>query len=323
MKRSVRITLVALGALAMSTVTLPSSALDRSAELLQDLHDLPIGQKDFIERLVDHLRQLEDVTVKTLDPGLHESIKLRNCPSYPSGGPGRGDKAISIAPLRLEGMIRVQDAVIKWATLVYEFKRRRGALARTLGAIILRQQKMRNLIAELHRNAIRSGAPDHHRRVCSRTVIKRLQQAHEAARDDRWKIDGYLFVPYLTLIIHTGKDDLRGGEDNLNVRVFIRGQAEPIVVKNINRSRPWRRNAMERVQIRLTCRPTGCPAPYIVRMELETTFRGGISGDNWDMQMLIVKARDEDPPLYIATPHGKENRVFRFTGSQRRYHVPL
>ncbi|MFN9245888.1 MAG: hypothetical protein ACK6DS_02320 [Planctomycetota bacterium] len=93
-------------------------------------------------------------------------------------------------------------------------------------------------------------------------------------------------VHQLQCEFRTGGDDLRGGNDNCNVTIFYKdGTSERH--ENINRGGRWIGNYCETVTIdlRRPCRPQD-----LDRLEVQTTFGGGLSGDNWNVDGLYIVA---------------------------------
>jgi hypothetical protein len=114
--------------------------------------------------------------------------------------------------------------------------------------------------------------------------------------------------------IRTGSDDLRGGNDNLNLTFYF-NTLPPQTINNINRSARWIGNYTETVPVRLT---TPVPPAEFRTVTLTTTFGGGVSGDNWNMDCIKVYTPDYKELLFRAgTP------LKRFTGSAKTYSAPL
>jgi hypothetical protein len=115
----------------------------------------------------------------------------------------------------------------------------------------------------------------------------------------------------LLLQLATGGDDLRGGNDNLHVHVLLR-DGRTLRFDNVNQRRRWVNNSRHTVALPL---PEGV-APGLVRgVRLETTFGGGMGGDNWNLDAIIVSGRDDagDQELFRADAAP----LFRFTGDAR------
>jgi hypothetical protein len=113
----------------------------------------------------------------------------------------------------------------------------------------------------------------------------------------------------LTLKFHTGGDDLRGGNDNLTVRLL--GVDGRVLTEraNVNQGRGWGGGSVNSVVLNLTSAQTG----QLAAVELETIFGGGIGGDNWNLDRLQLvgnSASINDLDLRGAP-------LFRFTGEQR------
>ncbi|MBT8493412.1 MAG: hypothetical protein KJO07_10180 [Deltaproteobacteria bacterium] len=118
----------------------------------------------------------------------------------------------------------------------------------------------------------------------------------------------------LTLNIQSGSDDLRGGNDNVDAYVMFRGGGGQWI-RNINASRNWERYRPQKVHLTLN-RPM---APKdIVGLKLQTTSRGGMGGDNWDLRRLEVQANipGKWPVLY---KREKRPYIKRFTGNDRSF----
>ncbi len=94
-------------------------------------------------------------------------------------------------------------------------------------------------------------------------------------------------VHELLLKIGTGGDDLRGGNDNVNVTVNYQ-DGTSLVVNNINKGNNWGNNTTKFVTIPLR---RYVPVNQLKNIVLKTTFGGGIGGDNWNMEYLVVTAK--------------------------------
>lgn len=121
----------------------------------------------------------------------------------------------------------------------------------------------------------------------------------------------------LLLTIGTGADDLRGGSDNVNVIVALRGRP-PLRIDNLNRGRHWIGNYAQTIPLRL---PGAIPLQDITGLTLETRFGGGIGGDNWNVDHLRVEAvLPEGRHLLYA---GSGSPLVRFTGERHTFRAPL
>lgn len=93
-------------------------------------------------------------------------------------------------------------------------------------------------------------------------------------------------VSRISFTFWTADDDLRGGNDNLNVTIrFADGtsQAEP----NVNHSQNWPNGSTKGAEILLNHPVT---MDQIRSITLETTFTGGSGGDNWNMNSMQADA---------------------------------
>jgi len=119
----------------------------------------------------------------------------------------------------------------------------------------------------------------------------------------------------LVLELKTGGDDLRGGNDNLHVVALLRDGRE-LRFENVNNLRRWVSNSWQSVAVPL---PDGVAAADIRGVRLETTFGGGIGGDNWNLDAIIVRGRSESgqTDLFGSRGEPRGEPLFRFTGEQK------
>ena len=119
-------------------------------------------------------------------------------------------------------------------------------------------------------------------------------------------------VSRLLLEIRTGSDDMRGGNDNLNIEThFADGRTQ--IDNNVNNSAKWNNNTTHTVTIVLN-KPV--PVNQIRSLTLATTFSGGMGGDNWNMDSLKVTATGVGVNQVIAT-----SGFNRFTGGKKTLNV--
>lgn len=139
-------------------------------------------------------------------------------------------------------------------------------------------------------------------------------------------------VSRLVLEVTTGGDDLRGGQNNLNVEIHLLN-GEVRTFANVNHSANWGNNSRHQVELNLV-RPTASTEISYVRLihlaqgSLEISpstvaspvgvAAGLKTQDNWDMARLEV----------IVTDGGREERVgeagpYRFTGDNTQLSVHL
>jgi hypothetical protein len=114
----------------------------------------------------------------------------------------------------------------------------------------------------------------------------------------------------LAIQIGTGSDDLRGGNDNVNLIVLMKSGSQ-VRFNNINRSVRWADNTTNNVTQILTSGKIADVAGF----RLETTFSGGIGGDNWNLNRFIVNGVVSNVATKMIDVSG--NPLYRFTGVQR------
>lgn len=112
----------------------------------------------------------------------------------------------------------------------------------------------------------------------------------------------------LELTIRTGSDDLRGDNDNLNVIVHFR-DGHTQVVRNVNGGKAWTNGSLHVETITLD---RATDPKDIIEVDLQTTFTGGVGGDNWNMGHVTVKAVGEDVDEVLFKRGAK-----RFTGDDK------
>jgi hypothetical protein len=128
------------------------------------------------------------------------------------------------------------------------------------------------------------------------------------------KVTGDDMINELLFEFRTGGDDLRGGSDNVNITFNFKTKPSQ-TINNINRSARWIGNYTETVPVKLT---TPVPLNEFKSVTVNTTFRGGISGDNWNMDWIKVYTYSDKELVFKAgTP------LYRFTGNARSYTVPV
>ncbi|WP_374012682.1 hypothetical protein [Pseudoxanthomonas koreensis] len=121
----------------------------------------------------------------------------------------------------------------------------------------------------------------------------------------------------LLLTIHTGNDDLRGGSDNADVMIRVRG-LPPVQQRNINGGRRWLGNYDQTVRIAL---PRAVPLEDLTELSLVTRFGGGIGGDNWNVDAVRVVAVTGEGERELANVSGSP--LVRFTGQLHNHRIAL
>jgi hypothetical protein len=113
--------------------------------------------------------------------------------------------------------------------------------------------------------------------------------------DDLPPQDAGQTVSALNLIISTGNDDLRGGSnpgDNCDVTIQL-NSGPPIVLKNVNGGQNWGNWTNHTISIPLPA--AGLLGGNIVSVSLHTGFGGGLGGDNWNVEQVILEATLAQP----------------------------
>jgi hypothetical protein len=121
----------------------------------------------------------------------------------------------------------------------------------------------------------------------------------------------------LYLGICTGKDDLRGGNDNLSIAITFRdGTVQEF--PNVNASAVWVSDYNEVVPLNLNRVVRAKQDIQSIRMKC--SFGGGFNGDNWDLKDLKLKNMDESI-TYLdikgTNPINERMLIKRFTGDDR------
>ncbi len=117
-------------------------------------------------------------------------------------------------------------------------------------------------------------------------------------------------VSKLLFEIKTGGDDLRGGNDNVNLHIeFKDGRKQ--VLRNANKKQKWPDHKTQYVEVNLNYKTD---ISNIDCVKLETTFSGGIGGDNWNVNKVKITAIKTDGSRKLLYQKGTgSSLLFRFT----------
>ena len=135
-------------------------------------------------------------------------------------------------------------------------------------------------------------------------------------------------VLLLLLTIQTGGDDLRGGSnpgDNVNATLRL-SSGGTIGFPNINAGQDWENGSTHTVQLPV---PEGTRAGDLAQLSLHTGFRGGIDGDNWNVNGVVVTAilsaaaSPGHSPVLRSWLDAAGNPLVRFTGSTHEWTHPV
>jgi hypothetical protein len=119
----------------------------------------------------------------------------------------------------------------------------------------------------------------------------------------------------MILSFKTGGDDLRGGNDNVSVTLNLRNGGT-VEANNVNLGKRWIDNTWQEVGVDL---PDAVQPEDIANVTVSTNFRGGFDGDNWNLDQLIMRFRDNtgDRASCDRNPPGKP--LIRFTGDAHKF----
>lgn len=123
----------------------------------------------------------------------------------------------------------------------------------------------------------------------------------------------------LILAFQTGGDDLRGGSDNVSVTINLR-DGGAIRSENVNLGQRWIDNTWQEIGIDL---PDALQPGDISSVRLSTSFGGGMGGDNWNLDRLIVDFRDNAGVTARCDRNPAAKPLNRFTGEQKFFTTPF
>jgi hypothetical protein len=123
-------------------------------------------------------------------------------------------------------------------------------------------------------------------------------------------------VRRLWFTVKTGDDDLRGGNDNLNVGIYFRdGKVQ--WARNVNKFQRWPDNTTQMFDIALD-RPAALSEIASIDFQKETGVGFGGSTDEWHMASVSVRATGDNIDKIIAT-HG----YTKFTVIEQELLIPV
>ena len=124
-------------------------------------------------------------------------------------------------------------------------------------------------------------------------------------------------IDKLRFWIRTGDDDLRGGNDNLNIVVHYRdGRTQ--MVKNVNKGTRWKDHSTNSLDVKLN--RTIYSNSEIAKVVLQTTFKGGMGGDNWNLNYLHIEAFKGNSKAGDVYKRGSnDTRLHRFTDKSNAF----
>lgn len=114
--------------------------------------------------------------------------------------------------------------------------------------------------------------------------------------------------------VTTGGDDLRGGNDNVHFHIYFKDGTKQTIY-NANKKHRWPDNHSQTVEIYLD---KSVHLNQIDKIELQTTFGGGMFGDNWNMDAIKITAIQGDgKELSFYENNGRPLK--RFTGDHQLF----
>ena len=121
-------------------------------------------------------------------------------------------------------------------------------------------------------------------------------------------------VTAISFTFKTSDDDLRGGNDNLNISVlFVDGTTQPEA--NVNHSQNWPNGSTKGAEIQLN---RAVDISQIRGFTLEDTFTGGSGGDNWNMASVQADATFADGTYKTIAKFGFHRFSADWTGSKSK-----
>lgn len=123
----------------------------------------------------------------------------------------------------------------------------------------------------------------------------------------------------MVLSFQTGGDDLRGGGDNVSVTLNLR-DGSTIRSDNVNMSQRWIDNTWQDIGIDL---PDSVQPGDITSVRLSTSFGGGFDGDNWNLDRLILRYRDNTGYRAGCDRNPDPKPLMRFTGERKFFTTPF
>lgn len=120
------------------------------------------------------------------------------------------------------------------------------------------------------------------------------------------------FINRLVFELQTGDDDLRGGNDNLDI--IVETKKGNIYSLCVNKKHRWPDNHTQFVEI---FPQKKIYVNDIKQVKLKGTMSGGMGGDNWNMDKLAVKAYLENGEVKNVYSKSAEPFLMRFTGKRK------
>jgi hypothetical protein len=117
----------------------------------------------------------------------------------------------------------------------------------------------------------------------------------------------------LIVEINTGDDDLRGGGDNVSLKIFLKNNPTPIQWKNLNANRKWNNYSAKRVEKTFN---NLFDFDAIEKIEMWHDGGGGMGADNWNVDKVLITAKLDSRQKILVDRIGTP--MHRFTGDTRK-----
>lgn len=206
----------------------------------------------------------------------------------------KGDRAVVRRPVRarLSDRVNVVTALLNGETCAAEERRE-----------VRKCQRERDACVARRAGARWARRCDSIQRLCNVGAAKRRRECERPATTSGHHRD-------LLLRLDTGSDDLRS-DNQLSVSVVFRNGTRR-VIRNVNAGRTWKNHCTNYVRVPLGRR---VPLHEIASITLSTSSRGGMGGDNWDLNAVRLL----DGPGTRTLRYRSGRPLHRFKGDRRTY----
>jgi hypothetical protein len=123
----------------------------------------------------------------------------------------------------------------------------------------------------------------------------------------------------MLITVQTGGDDLRGGGDNMDAIVTLTS-GRTVRVNNANRSQRWIDGSFNTFAVSL---PAEVGPRDIANVQLQTAFRGGWDGDNWNVDTVLMEFRQDAAVQATCQTRTSREGTMRHTGSDHKTTFPF
>ncbi len=125
----------------------------------------------------------------------------------------------------------------------------------------------------------------------------------------------------ITAEFTTGDDDLRGGNDNVDIIVHLKRSSRVITIFNANRGANWPGNSTRRITNKELVTSHDLELNDIRSIEVRHTGGGGVGADNWNLVGFKVTAtKGDESKIWV---NRVSRLIHRFTGESRTKLFPI